>query len=93
MNKLLSSQIKMRKIKKIFCQDSISNIPGYIHQAFNNSNLPTKIKSGDKIGITVGSRGINNIKSITQQIIKELKAIDTKPFILAAMGSHGCATS
>ncbi|MFW5872564.1 MAG: lactate racemase domain-containing protein [bacterium] len=93
MDKSFYEKIKIRKIKQIFCQDSISDIPGYIHQAFNNSNLPSKIKPGDRIGITVGSRGINNIKPITQKIITELKAINVKPFILAAMGSHGGATS
>jgi len=93
MKKSSSEPIKIRKVKQVFCQDSISDIPGYIHQAFNNSDLPSKIKPGDRIGITVGSRGINNIKSIAQQIIKELKAVHAKPFILAAMGSHGGATS
>ncbi|HER24099.1 MAG TPA: DUF2088 domain-containing protein [Candidatus Atribacteria bacterium] len=85
--------IKMRKVKQIFCQDSIPDIPGYIHQAFKNSDLPNRIKPGDKIGITVGSRGITNLQPIVQQIIHELKALKARPYILAAMGSHGGATS
>ena len=93
MNKFSLETIKMRKVKQIFCQDSIPDIPEYIHQAFKNSDLPNRIKLGDKIGITVGSRGITNIKSIAQQIINELMALKTRPFILAAMGSHGGATS
>jgi proteasome assembly chaperone (PAC2) family protein len=93
MNKFSLETIKMRKVKQIFCQDSIPDIPEYIHQAFKSSDLPNRIKPGDKIGITVGSRGITNIKSIAQQIINELMALKTRPFILAAMGSHGGATS
>lgn len=93
MNKFSLETIKIKKIKQIFCQDSIPDIPGYIHQAFINSDLPNRIKPGDKIGITVGSRGITNIKLIAQQIIRELMALQVKPHILAAMGSHGGATS
>jgi hypothetical protein len=93
MNKFSLETIKIRKVKQIFCQDSISDIPEYIHQAFKSSDLPNRIKPGDKIGITVGSRGITNIKSIAQQIINELMALKTRPLILAAMGSHGGATS
>lgn len=93
MNKFSLETIKIKKIKQIFCQDSIPDIPGYIHQAFINSDLPNRIKPGDKIGITVGSRGITNIKLIAQQIIRELMALQVKPCILAAMGSHGGATS
>ena len=93
MNKFSLETIKIRKVKQIFCQDSIPDIPEYIHQAFKSSDLPNRIKPGDKIGITVGSRGITNIKSIAQQIINELMALKTRPLILAAMGSHGGATS
>jgi hypothetical protein len=94
MNKSSSMEsIRIRKIRQIFCQDIIPDIPGYIHQAFKSSDLPNRIKPGDKVGITVGSRGITNIKSIAQQIINELIALKARPFILAAMGSHGGATS
>jgi len=93
MNKFSLETIKMRKVKQIFCQDSIPDIPEYIHQAFKSSDLPNRIKPGDKIGITVGSRGITNIKLIAQQIINELMALKTRPLIMAAMGSHGGATS
>lgn len=89
----MKKQINIIKIKQVFCKENISDIHGYIHHAFYNSNLPSKTKPGDRIGITVGSRGISNLYSIIKQIITELKNIRTKPFILAAMGSHGGATS
>lgn len=93
MNEFSLETIKMRKVKQIFCQDSIPDIPEYIHRAFKSSDLPNRIKPGDKIGITVGSRGITNLKLIAQQIINELMTLKARPFILAAMGSHGGATS
>ena len=85
--------IKIRKIKQNFEQKKIDNISEYINHTFLNSDLKSRIKSGDKIGITVGSRGITNIGLIIKQIIIELKKINALPFILTAMGSHGGADS
>ena len=85
--------IKIIKIKQNFEQKKIDNISEYINHSFLNSDLKKRIKSGDKIGITVGSRGITNIGLIVKQIIIELKKINALPFILTAMGSHGGANS
>jgi len=85
--------IEVRKIKQNFNKTKIDNISEYIHHCFKKSDLKERIKSGDKIGITVGSRGINNIKLIVKQIISELKSVHALPFILPAMGSHGGANS
>jgi len=93
MSALSSGPIKIRKIKQVFCQDRIDNIPEYINKSFSNSDLSDRINPGDRIGITVGSRGIANICPIVKQVIVELKKIKAEPFILAAMGSHGGATS
>jgi hypothetical protein len=51
------------------------------------------ISSEDKIAITVGSRGINNLVPILRSTIKYLKTKKAKPFVVAAMGSHGGATT
>jgi hypothetical protein len=93
MNKSSFEQIKIRKIKQVFCQDKIADIPEYIHQEFKKSDLLSRIKAGDRIGVTVGSRGISNIDVIVKKVITELQNINAKPFIIAAMGSHGGATS
>jgi uncharacterized protein (DUF362 family) len=85
--------IKVRKIKQNFNKTKINNLSEYIHHSFKDSDLKNRVKPGDKIGITVGSRGITNIELIVKQIIFELKKVNALPFILTAMGSHGGATS
>jgi len=85
--------IKVKKIKQKFSRIKIDNLSEYIYQSFKKSDLKNRIKSGDKIGITVGSRGITNIKLIVKEIISELKSLNAFPFILPAMGSHGGANS
>ncbi len=51
--------------------------------------LGETIQPGQKIGITVGSRGIQNLDSILATVIEYIRSCDASPFLLAAMGSHG----
>ncbi|HBR29656.1 MAG TPA: [Fe-S]-binding protein, partial [Firmicutes bacterium] len=56
-------------------------------------NLAAKIKPGDRVGITGGSRGIRNISLITKEIVSFFKTLGAEPFIFPAMGSHGGAVA
>lgn len=86
-------KIKMYHISQIYENKRIENIPNVISQEFRKINLGTKIRPGMKIGITVGSRGINNIQLIIKNVVQEIKKRGGVPFILPAMGSHGGATA
>ena len=46
-------------------------------------------KTGSKIAIAVGSRGIGNIDQIIAGVVEALKKRGCHPFIVPAMGSHG----
>jgi hypothetical protein len=50
------------------------------------------IKPGQKVGITVGSRGIQNILSMLETAVRMVKEAGATPVLLAAMGSHGGGT-
>lgn len=52
-----------------------------------------KIKPGESVAITVGSRGIANIPTIVSAIVDFCKSVSAQPFIVPAMGSHGGATA
>jgi hypothetical protein len=56
------------------------------------SSLAARIKPGDRIAVTAGSRGIARIDAILALVCGELKRLCAKPFIISAMGSHGGAT-
>ena len=55
--------------------------------------LGSRIKPGQNVAITVGSRGIANILTITQAIVDSIKRLGAKPFLVPAMGSHGGGTA
>jgi hypothetical protein len=52
-----------------------------------------RLKPGMSVGVGVGSRGIANLQLIVRATIDVLRDLGTKPFVVAAMGSHGGATS
>ncbi|HZK71366.1 MAG TPA: lactate racemase domain-containing protein [Clostridia bacterium] len=84
---------KLVKVRQEFVKEyiDIEDIP----EAVNKEMVRLKefIKPGMRIAVTSGSRGIRNIEVITKAIVDCLKEQDAKPFIVAAMGSHGGATA
>jgi len=84
--------IKLIKIYQKFDNKKINNIAEVISDEFKRIQLDQKIIPGMIIGITVGSRGIDNLQLIIKSIISEVKKRKGKPFLVTAMGSHGGAT-
>ena len=82
----------MRRISQVFENKKIDNISEKIIQEFKRIKFSEKIKTGMQIGITVGSRGIDNIELIIKTVIQEVKKYGGSPLIISAMGSHGGAT-
>ena len=56
------------------------------------ARLRPRIRSGARIAIGVGSRGITHLAEIVAAVLDQLRAAGAQPFIIPAMGSHGGAT-
>lgn len=86
---------RMVPVKQTFVSESISNqaIPEIIRLQFQHSDIRQKVRSGMKIAVGVGSRGIENLGEIVRCTIAELRQLGAEPFIVPAMGSHGGGTS
>ncbi len=85
--------LKLIKIHQKFDNKKINNVAEVISNEFKRIQLDQKIIPGMTIGITVGSRGIDNLQLIIKSIISEVKKSKGIPFIVTAMGSHGGATA
>ena len=59
----------------------------------NRPALKSRVKPGMRVALTCGSRGIYRYRDLARTIVDFLKACGAEPFIVAAMGSHGGATS
>jgi hypothetical protein len=82
----------MAKARQVFHQPKVYDISTTIRKELASKNLKKRVKPGQKIVVTAGSRGISNISVILRTIVEELNALEVKPFIVPAMGSHGGAT-
>ena len=83
---------RMAKARQIFNQPSVKDVPGEIRKQLKAKNLSSRVKPGQRIAVTAGSRGIANIVLILRTVVEELKAVGAEPFIVPAMGSHGGST-
>jgi len=79
-------RLNLIKIHQKFDSKKLNNIPKVISNEFKRIQLDQKIMPGMIIGITVGSRGIDNLQLIIKSIISEVKKRKGIPFIVTAMG-------
>jgi hypothetical protein len=84
---------RMIKVQQQFEAPRVDDIPGTVKAQIDGLNLSGKVKKGDTVAITVGSRGINEIDVITKAIVEAMKELGAAPFIVPAMGSHGGGTA
>jgi hypothetical protein len=83
----------MLRIRQRFDAPQVDDIPGAVRNEVARLGLRAKVKKGETIAITVGSRGIANIALIIRSLVAELKGLGLEPFLVPAMGSHGGGTA
>ena len=83
---------RMIRIKQHFNTSPVKDIPAKVRTEIARIQPEKIIARGDTVAITAGSRGIANLAVVLGEIVRELKKIGAKPFIIPAMGSHGGAT-
>ncbi len=76
-------------VRQKFADYGIGDIPLTVTKELARFKLRERLPQGAVIGITAGSRGINNIVAILKTVVDYLKDQGFEPCILAAMGSHG----
>ena len=82
----------LAKVKQSVPQPRVADIPGTVRRLILESRLRDRVPSGGTIAVGVGSRGITAIPTVAKAAVDTLKEMGFRPFIVAAMGSHGGAT-
>ncbi|MDR1049759.1 MAG: DUF362 domain-containing protein [Deltaproteobacteria bacterium] len=86
------SDLKLGLVRQIFPPSSRPDIPATLASEFQRTNLAEKIKPGQKVVVTSGSRGIESMLEVVRAVVKLIKGLGAEPLILPAMGSHGGGT-
>jgi hypothetical protein len=80
-------------VRQVLSQPTVADIAGETRRQWQQSRLAQRIRPGDRVAVGVGSRGIKNVALLTKATLDYLHDLGAKPFVVAAMGSHGGATS
>ena len=81
------------RVKQTFDRTRVENIPATVKTELQKLSLEKQVKSGQRVALTAGSRGVANIALILKAAVEYFKSIGAKPFIFPGMGSHGGATA
>jgi Lactate racemase N-terminal domain len=84
---------RVLRVQQSFDASHITDIPSRIAQEMAKLNLGTRIKAGDTVAVTGGSRGVANIALVLKSVVLELQKLGARPFVIPAMGSHGGGTA
>jgi uncharacterized protein (DUF362 family) len=82
----------MAQVRQNLPSDHIDDVRADVKQKLLASDVRQKIKPGNRIAITAGSRGIGAFIELLSGIADAVKSCGGEPFIIPAMGSHGGAT-
>jgi hypothetical protein len=81
------------RLRQTFDAVRVEDVAGEVHAQLARLDLGRKVRPGERVAVTAGSRGIANIATITRAIVEHLNGLGAKPFVVPAMGSHGGGTA
>lgn len=86
---------RVARVRQRFPDEHIpaDRLPDHILGLLAQKGVAAGIRPGMKIAITAGSRGIRNIPLILGTLARFVRDCGGEPYLVAAMGSHGGATS
>lgn len=83
---------RMVKVRQNLPSARIDDVPRAVQSALRSAGVGDRVRPGQRIAITAGSRGIADIALVISRVVAELRDLGAEPFVVPAMGSHGGAT-
>jgi hypothetical protein len=84
---------ELARVRQSVPQPRLGDVPGTVRRLILESRLRDRVPAGGSIAVGVGSRGIAAIPMVARTAVDTLKEMGFRPFVIAAMGSHGGATA
>ncbi|APW61049.1 lactate racemase domain-containing protein [Paludisphaera borealis] len=83
----------LARVRQQIPQPRVEDLAGTVRRLILESRIRDRVPAGGTVAVGVGSRGVNRIAVIARETVQTLQEMGFKPFIVAAMGSHGGATA
>jgi len=84
---------RMARVRQIFSSPTLGDVAGTVRKELARLDLAGRVRQGETVAITAGSRGIRDIVVVIRTLAEELTRCGARPFVVPAMGSHGGATA
>ena len=84
---------KIFRVRQNFPAPKVEDVPAAVRAELVRLELQRKVRPGQSVAITAGSRGVANVALILKTIVEHFQTLGADPFIVPAMGSHGGATA
>jgi hypothetical protein len=84
---------KVVRLRQRFERPRVEDVGGAVGAALEKLDLGERIRPGQTVALTAGSRGITNIPVVLRETAAFLKKLGARPFLVPAMGSHGGGTA
>lgn len=81
------------RVRQSIPQPRLADISATVRKLILESRIRERVPAGGTIAVGCGSRGITAIPKVARATVDTLKEMGYRPFIVAAMGSHGGATA
>ena len=80
-------------VRQFLDATEIGDVRAAIADEFRRPGVGDRLRPGQRVAVTAGSRGIDRIDEVVRAVIDEVRLLGAEPFIVPAMGSHGGATA
>ena len=81
------------KVRQEFLRPRVEDVEKTVREEFEQEEISSRVRSGMRVALTAGSRGIAQIDAVLRSLVRALKERGAEPFVVPAMGSHGGATA
>ena len=78
-------------VRQTFGGTPVTDVPGAVAAALAQLGVDGRVKPGQRVAVSAGSRGVANVVAVTRAAVAELRRLGAEPFVFPCMGSHGGA--
>jgi hypothetical protein len=84
---------RLARVRQLFDSPVLGDVSGSVREKLRLFGLSARVRPGQRVAVTAGSRGIQDLAVVLRTLAEELRRCGSLPFVVPAMGSHGGATA
>ncbi|MFO0901425.1 MAG: lactate racemase domain-containing protein [Pirellulales bacterium] len=89
----MSDYPRIFRVRQKFEAPRVDDVEAEVERQLSSLELSRKVKPGQTVAITAGSRGIAHIHLILRAAVRHFQRLGATVFLVPAMGSHGGGTA